>query len=524
MKYIFTLLGLLILGICNAQSLVVNADSWNSTVRDILYISDIEYIVAASEEGSFFDKIHYYNNDTIAKTFNIIKSYDLDLYMQDEKAYLSITGHDECDISIPTYTLINLDTVTQEFLYSDYDTSIEEEYGSFIKYRSIDSNSFALINGYSHDGSTGVGIYNQNGILFQQERPNSNFTKISACDDWVVFFGGNELVAYSLSDSSITELDDPYDRYLDVEKGQNGHYYMLTSQFIIETDFKAFYDTTFLEHGNYFYLDILFTDKLYILIADEELNNYIFYLENNEIISAGSVLNTNRVYFNQMYNVYENEIWFAGQLAIYPLSGGPNGHYVISKIKDNLGEGPDFEVELLSVEGNGNNSLNFEIQLKNNSADTIRDINIHSTPIDAIWCSYSNLNIPSNILLPHEEKIVNGSVAFVVQYNFDDRVCVYATNSGTRLDKLPYDNMSCMQVTSVNDIKQKSLLEIYPNPVKDQIWLKNNDSETAYSIYTTAGIKVMHGLTQDNINIASIPNGLYILVLENGHINKFVKR
>lgn len=81
---------------------------------------------------------------------------------------------------------------------------------------------------------------------------------------------------------------------------------------------------------------------------------------------------------------------------------------------------------------------------------------------------------------------------------------------------------------SVDELDANSIVQIYPNPAKNSIYLNlvnNATATTAYSIYDTTGKKIKEGTIENHenaINIESLPRGIY-LVQVNQMSAKFVK-
>lgn len=74
--------------------------------------------------------------------------------------------------------------------------------------------------------------------------------------------------------------------------------------------------------------------------------------------------------------------------------------------------------------------------------------------------------------------------------------------------------------TPASDIKSEVVsgeLSIYPNPTSDIIYLKGLETLSQITIYTVEGRAVMNSqvLPDENINIASLPKGLYLLRVNN---------
>mgnify|MGYP000424537771 CR=1 FL=1 len=73
--------------------------------------------------------------------------------------------------------------------------------------------------------------------------------------------------------------------------------------------------------------------------------------------------------------------------------------------------------------------------------------------------------------------------------------------------------------------KEKPALRVYPNPVKDVLYFESEiNEELSYKITDLTGKVVLKGISQSEINVASLKDGAYILSFENGKTSKFLKK
>jgi len=59
-------------------------------------------------------------------------------------------------------------------------------------------------------------------------------------------------------------------------------------------------------------------------------------------------------------------------------------------------------------------------------------------------------------------------------------------------------------------------LSIYPNPVENSLFILGNDTPISVSIYNVLGKEVLSVMNTDNINVAKLPSGVYVLKISNG--------
>jgi hypothetical protein len=86
--------------------------------------------------------------------------------------------------------------------------------------------------------------------------------------------------------------------------------------------------------------------------------------------------------------------------------------------------------------------------------------------------------------------------------------------------------------TNVNDLWNNKQVRIYPNPVKDKLYVKNLQSEqkaVGLTISDITGNIITIDFANDlnngemEINVSQLSEGIYILKWDNGHTFRFVK-
>lgn len=81
-----------------------------------------------------------------------------------------------------------------------------------------------------------------------------------------------------------------------------------------------------------------------------------------------------------------------------------------------------------------------------------------------------------------------------------------------------------------NSVKVGGNLNIYPNPVKDMLWIKSEKVFTSFSVYNMAGQMITSEKISGNsaINVSNLPIGSYMLKLTdekgNTEVTKFIKK
>lgn len=88
--------------------------------------------------------------------------------------------------------------------------------------------------------------------------------------------------------------------------------------------------------------------------------------------------------------------------------------------------------------------------------------------------------------------------------------------------------INCPTTTlATNDFSKTNSLSIYPNPTKEVIYLNLNNTATSYEIFDAVGKTIVSGkLTKQEINVSSLPKGIYLLKVkasEGTLSTKFIK-
>lgn len=95
----------------------------------------------------------------------------------------------------------------------------------------------------------------------------------------------------------------------------------------------------------------------------------------------------------------------------------------------------------------------------------------------------------------------------------------FHTNNG-------WDFQNCEQIiTGLDELSGTETIRIYPNPVASTFVITNLDRDTVFELLDLQGKKVMTGIVNPDqeINIQSIPKGLYLLKLENSNLTRIIK-
>ena len=121
----------------------------------------------------------------------------------------------------------------------------------------------------------------------------------------------------------------------------------------------------------------------------------------------------------------------------------------------------------------------------------------------------------------------------VLNYGFVDHEPFSVTNY-YRLKKLDYDGkVTCSNMISVTTNNEQQTINIYPNPVNDNLtceFISGQESPAAITINDVLGnvamqeeMKELKGINHFTLSIASLPQGIYLLRAGNRQA-KFVKQ
>ena len=93
--------------------------------------------------------------------------------------------------------------------------------------------------------------------------------------------------------------------------------------------------------------------------------------------------------------------------------------------------------------------------------------------------------------------------------------------------KDPYDGEYYCNIQEITRNPEVSFV-LYPNPAQQQIFIENAGASVAISVYTLDGLRVMNEATdaegRANLNIESLADGVYVVVIGNATKRMIVRR
>lgn len=89
------------------------------------------------------------------------------------------------------------------------------------------------------------------------------------------------------------------------------------------------------------------------------------------------------------------------------------------------------------------------------------------------------------------------------------------------------DTIIEMDLTSTTNLESSHDINLYPNPIQDELYLDIEGQDWEYQIFNLQGQQMLQGVYQDYIHVNQLPGGIYFLYLRNEDILyqalKFVK-
>jgi hypothetical protein len=106
----------------------------------------------------------------------------------------------------------------------------------------------------------------------------------------------------------------------------------------------------------------------------------------------------------------------------------------------------------------------------------------------------------------------NGLLTKAYSYNYDVVTSTWKPNPYGAIHNYYYDVPQDVEHVT----KEKTTLRIYPNPVKDNLYFVENYKHATYTVLSTDGKLLLHGMLDNNNSISTktLSHGSYILMLE----------
>lgn len=117
-----------------------------------------------------------------------------------------------------------------------------------------------------------------------------------------------------------------------------------------------------------------------------------------------------------------------------------------------------------------------------------------------------------------QEELTEGDFCTKTTGEFTNRFLIITQD--TVLPEVCWGSCATCGITGLNDVESSSLT-IFPNPVKDQLWIESDAPIHSIEVFNTEGRQVMsvntNGSVREQMNTSALPNGIYILQTRTDH-------
>ena len=117
-----------------------------------------------------------------------------------------------------------------------------------------------------------------------------------------------------------------------------------------------------------------------------------------------------------------------------------------------------------------------------------------------------------------QEELTEGDFCTKTTGEFTNRFLIITQD--TVLPEVCWGSCATCGITGLNDVESSSLT-IFPNPVKDQLWIESDSPIHSIEVFNTEGRQVMsvntNGSVREQMNTSALPNGIYILQTRTDH-------
>ncbi|MGE8555351.1 MAG: DUF7619 domain-containing protein [Chryseobacterium jejuense] len=163
-------------------------------------------------------------------------------------------------------------------------------------------------------------------------------------------------------------------------------------------------------------------------------------------------------------------------------------------------------------------------------------------PLDASHSFVTKITNPNivefifeNIQLPFDDNHNDGYIAFKIKTkstlvsgnNFSNTAKIYFDYKAPVVTNTYTTSIEGTLGTSEISNEKKNTINIYPNPVKDILYIKSSNEVTKAEIYDTAGRVINSmGVKENTVNVSDLPKGNYLIKLflkDKVSVQKFIK-
>ena len=177
------------------------------------------------------------------------------------------------------------------------------------------------------------------------------------------------------------------------------------------------------------------------------------------------------------------------------------------------------DVDEVVIEDEGQQFAIFNATNNTNTAITVNDIVENNTNYLTIYTSVSTnpVSLPYT-LQPGLSMKITAELVFIAKGYVETSISVI-TSGGVQTITVKIDEQL------ISDINENSLssVEVYPNPMNNTLFIKNNDIQNV-TIFNTVGQQVLFVENRNEIDVESLESGLYFVKIVDNRSNSVVKK
>ena len=367
-------------------------------------------------------------------------------------------------------------------------------------------------------------------VLERVELPASGIENLSIYDNSIFAFGGENVIVYNDDLSEWNTINLPGEMVKDVVAGDSTRFYILTNSGVYSQastfDFSSLipFDEAGFEAKDLVHIDQpSFAPILYVIGENSSgQNTFLSYSDTGWFSDIESFSDYSEM--NRLHEINDDQLFVTGNLKFEKEDIGEyKGSSIVQKLSfvDHLTD--DLSINFIERNSINNNSLEITVEVFNNSANDLADVNVYSTPLFGVWCTSFYFDKVILMLAAESSIIVKDTIEIYDGVTISTDLCLYAAGSGRVFDTNFVNNFSCSLISGSDDVIYNQRLEIFPNPTSDYLYIDAAEMNETYAIYNINGVlmyKIRYGT---GLHTSILSPGIYFVKNEEHKIMKFVK-
>ncbi|GLR19216.1 T9SS type A sorting domain-containing protein [Portibacter lacus] len=512
--FLFFVLALSINSI-QGQQITLNDEFASTIIKDVHFLGADRYVQALIiEDYATKGVIQWIENNQITKQVIIDNEIEnMRFRIEPEGIKLDVQTHFfECDLNIPTFESILLDTIASDKINFAYDNFLTFDY--IDAYNFGDSVSYFLTNDKTIIKKD---IKVENDLVFNVDFFD-NLLDFKFKNDKVFIYGEDSLLSINIysADTSLYVTGGNYINDM-AEKGELLYVVGSESLDIFDENGSKINTLDFPEDLKFAVQILIENDQVFLLgnnlvdhkVIYELLNDDSFlliYEEKNETIEVK----------NMHWNPYAGLV-LVGNTKYQADTYSQSSNAVIIDLEKEEINAPDLELSIENIEAIKNENadgyyLQATLLVTNHSQDTARNMNIYSTVADVVWCMTSRFIHNEQVLSPGESRQITEKINFFYPTDhINENLCFWVNGSNRLFDPEIENHYACQQVVGTEELSKINQITISPNPVQDVLNINGDFIGNTYTIFTMHGQKIEQGSFTNEINTESLLPGIYFL-------------